>query len=139
VSRKKIKSLLEVSPEKLKKVITKEIRAELYKGPMPSPDLIERYSKLYPDAPEFFFSLMQKQTDHRINIEEKVISSNIIGERIGQVFAFIICVIAIASGVYLIMNNKDAAGISSILLSLGGVIGIFFVRKQRSRNELKKK
>lgn len=72
-------------------------------------------------------------------MEKSVIKSNIIAERIGQIFAFVLCLTAIGSGVFLIMNDKDVAGISSIILSLGGVIGMFFVRKQRSRNELNKK
>lgn len=139
MSKHKLKPKIEVSEEQLKQVVVKEIKAELFRGPIPSPVMIEKYAKLYPGAPEFFFTIMQKQMEHRMSLEGSVVRSNITGERIGQIFAFILCLVAIGSGVFLIMNNKDAAGISSILLSLGGIIGMFFVRKQRSRSELKKK
>ncbi|OQX29090.1 MAG: hypothetical protein B0D92_05565 [Spirochaeta sp. LUC14_002_19_P3] len=106
---------------------------------MPPPEIIAEYAKLHPKAPEFFFNAVAKQIDHRITLEKDVVNSNIKNERLGQIFAFIICMSVIIGGVYLVSIDKDTAGISAVLGSLVGLVSLFFARKRHNRKELNSK
>ena len=51
---------VEVAQRVAKDTATKEIRATLHRGPLPSPDQMEKYEKLWPGATEFFFEQFKK-------------------------------------------------------------------------------
>ena len=130
---------VEISENQIKKQVLQVMRAELFQGPMPHPDHLEKYEKLYPGASKLLFTLLEKQTDHRIGIEKGVVASNIINEKRGQRFAFIICMTVIAAGIILAILDKSLAGFTTILSALGAIVTIFIVGKRKIRKELDEK
>ena len=70
------------------------IRAEEFSGPLPHPDILEHYDRIVPGAAERILTKFEKQTDHRIKIEEQVISIASWKEILGIVFGFIIAMTA---------------------------------------------
>ncbi|GAG14515.1 unnamed protein product [marine sediment metagenome] len=135
----KISPKAKIQPDQIKKQVLRVMRAEYFQGPMPQPDDLEKYEKLYPGASRLLFTLLEKQADHRINLEKSVVASNIINEKIGQRFAFIICVTVIIGGIALSILDKSITGFGSILSALGTIVTIFIVGKRRIRKELDEK
>ena len=59
-----------------------------------------------PDAAERILVMAEKQAEHRRALESKVVRSNIFNQTLGQIFAFILGLIAIGGAIYLIGTAK---------------------------------
>lgn len=132
-----IKTLAEELP-KITAQITKVRRTEIHSGPLPDPDTLERYKKISPELVETIISMAKNQSDHRIDIEKKVIESNISAEKRGQNFAFILFFVMIIGSFILIYFGKNI-GIASLVAVFVSGIGLFLKTKQNQDNEIKKK
>lgn len=100
---------------------------------------MKQYEETYPDAPKKIFEAFEKQVQHRIQTESKVIESNSKNEVRGQWFGFIITLVAIIGGFALIMLGKETHGLTSIIVSLTALATIFIVGRRKSKKELAKK
>lgn len=128
--------LIALPEDQLNQKIIQTVRAELYKGPIPSPEAIEKYAKLYPEAAKFFFETLGVQINHRIDLEKKALAANIVSEKRGSWFGFAIGALAIVCGFVLAMLEKRTAGLSSIIAGVSSLVAVFIVGKLRSRKEL---
>ncbi len=52
-------------------------RAELYAGPLPHPDTLSKFEQILPGAADRILKQAEAQTQHRIEIEKMVVSSDI--------------------------------------------------------------
>ncbi len=138
-NRKKLQKTQPIPPQVLREEIKEVVKTEFFIGPVPSPDMIRRYEELYPDAAKFFFETFKNQSEHRMELEKATVAANIKSERRGQWLAFILALVSIGSGVFLLLKDKDIAGLTTIIASLGGLLSTFFVQKQRNIKELKRK
>lgn len=99
-----------ITEKQSKKVITAAFKSEFYSGPLPPPEIIERYEKIYPDAPRVIFDTFESQHKHRIYIENKIVDTNINLANRGQIFGFILSLLAFILGFYLISNGLSILG-----------------------------
>lgn len=76
-----------------------------------------------------------KQTNHRIELENKVVESDISIAKRGQVFAFVIAAVTIGFGFVLILKDKNGAGIAAIVTALAALLGVFIYGKNSQRKE----
>ena len=97
---------------------------EISSGPIPSPQILQQYNQVVPDAAERIICMAEKQSDHRIDIEKKVVDSNIIKSYMGMSCAAIIAVYGLYIAKEIAVNgNPWAAGIIAAL-DLGGLIAV---------------
>lgn len=92
-----------------------------HSGPLPSPDYLEEYSRLIPNGAERIMKMAEKQSEHRLTMEKKALSSHVNQGYIGQVFGLIIGLATIAAGVYLGINGQPLLG---GVLGVGGITGL---------------
>ena len=137
--KKPIKQAVTVSPQELKQIVKKEVSQEIYSGPLPHPDHLKKYDEIYPGAAQIILSSFEKQSDHRRALEKKVINSNIKNERIGQIFAFILAILVIWIGGFLIYLGKNIAGLVALLTPLATLSGVFFIARKRNLKDLNQK
>ncbi len=100
---------------------------EEYEGLIPHPRLMEQWDKLIPGSAEKIFNRFEKQSDHRMSIESRVVKANNFKSYIGPIFAFLISILAIGGGIYIALNGN--AGLGGILsfAGLGAVVAPFLV------------
>lgn len=114
------------------------VRQEI-SGPLPSADELERYAALVPDMPERLLASWERQTEHRIDLERKVIAGDIWrsnwGLRLGWIFAMSL----LAAAVYLISTGHESQGVLTLLTTLGGMAGLFVYQDIRRRAERNRK
>ena len=71
---------------------------EQFSGPLPPPDMLERYNQVVPDAANRIIAMAEQETGHRRNMERLIISNEYQEAKMGQTCAVIIGSLAIISG-----------------------------------------
>lgn len=113
------------SKEKLE--ITQE-----YHGPIPHPNIIKQFEEILPGSADRILKLSENEQKHRQNLEKKAVDHQIRIETLGLLFGFILALIIIAGGVYLLINDKSAKGFSLIIGGIAAIITPFiFSKKQK--------
>ncbi len=115
------------------KVVVKAIKEE-FSGPIPHPDIIEKYERILPGAADRIISMAENQATHRQDMERKMIESEARDGLLGVVFAFLLgigCLIACVVVVCLV--PKSAGAISSAFLGVTGIgsITTSFIKSTR--------
>ncbi len=112
------------------------ITAQSFSGPLPTPDVLRRYEEVIPGSAERIISMAERQGSHRQDLESTVVSSNITNERLGMIFGFVICLVAICGGIYAVAHGKSAEGIAAIIAPLAALVAVFVYGKSRQRRDL---
>lgn len=98
---------------------------ELFTGPLPHPDLFEKYERILPGLADRITKMAEKQSAHRQKIESRVINFDMLKSLLGLIFALIIVIVAIVAGVYLIVKGNSIAGGVVSLFPLTTIVGMF--------------
>lgn len=112
---------------------------KIHIGPLPAPETLREYSALIPNGAERIMAMAEKQQDHRISLEKKVIGGQMLQSYIGQFLAFFIGIAALASATYCSINDHELTG---IFLGVGGLTGLvtaFIQGKKRQDKNLQEK
>ncbi len=106
-------------------------------GPIPAPQILQQYNTILPGAAERIIRMAEKQSDHRMDLEKKVVYSNVKKSYIGMVLASAIACYGlwIAKEIS-VRGNPATAGIIATL-DIGGLISIavYNIRAQRKERE----
>jgi uncharacterized membrane protein len=109
--------------------------ASSFSGPIPPPALLERYNDLIPNGAERILAMAEKQSAHREYLEKRVVDGNVSNQTRGSYFAFIISLVAILGGVWLIAHGKSPEGLGTIITSLVGLVSVFLYSKYQQKKE----
>lgn len=116
-----------------------KIIATMFSGPLPPPEILEGYTRIYPEAPEKLFKWVDEQQEHRHFIEKEQLNKDYRYMTVGIVSELIIACLLIIGGVVLILNDKEVYGIigvaSPFLLPL---ISMFINRRITHKNNQEK-
>ena len=94
----------------------------IHSGPLPDPETLIKYNQVYPDLAKEIVEMTKKQSEHRQYLEkEQVISETKLRLR-GQLIGGCAIVILIFLGFVLILNDKNIAGASAVIIALIGII-----------------
>lgn len=134
MSNKTTRTTRQLSQQSQRELIAEETRIER-QSILPPPDEMAQYEKLRPGITDVLLNAFQEQTHHRMEIEKKVIDSGISNTKRGQIFAFILSMVVIIGGFFLIYLEKDALGITSILGALTTLVGTFIYGNKSKQKE----
>jgi uncharacterized membrane protein len=100
---------------------------------------LAKIEAVIPGGADRVLAIIERQSNHRMEQERRVVLSNVIGERIGQLVAAIVVLGGMYGGYHLIVAGKDAAGFVAALVPLGVVAGIFLTGRKKRDRELNEK
>ncbi|MCI0488656.1 MAG: hypothetical protein L0229_18870 [Blastocatellia bacterium] len=109
------------------------VRAESFSGPLPSPKALEEYKKTAPELLNLIIKEYSEEGPHRRKNEDRLIANGILMARLGLLSAFLITVLFLAAGFYLILHGHDAAGAAICGAGLVSVV-VAFLRHTSNRN-----
>jgi len=112
------------------------ITAQHFSGPLPPPETLRKYEELLPGSADRIFRMVETQSNHRQALESTVIISNCKNERLGMIFGFTICVLAISAGIYAVLRGNQGFGIASIVSALAALVAVFIYGKTRQKKDL---
>lgn len=110
-----------------------------FSGPLPPPEVLERYNQAMPGLAERIISMAEQQAKHRQQLETTVVNSNAFVQKVGPFLGFIVAMTAVGGGIYLILQGKDGYGLAAIIGALASLAGVFIYGKKKQRTELDNK
>ena len=110
-----------------------------YQGPLPPPEMLERYNQVLPNGAERVVAMAESQMRHRQGLESAVVNGNIKAQARAQIFAFALGVLAIGGGIGLIAFGMSTQGLVSIIGALTAYAGVFIYGKREQRLEREQK
>lgn len=126
----------DISPESRQKLVEIETReTRVFSGPLPLPGIIAEYDHIIPNGAERIMAMAERQSAHREQMEARVINGNVASQTRGSYFAFILALVAIIGGFFLIYTGKNGAGLAAIIASVGSLAGVFVYTKYEQRKE----
>lgn len=88
-----------------------------YRGPLPHPDMLERYEQIMPGSAERIIARFEKEGEHRHDLERQIVSSQVDREksevpeiRRGQIFAFVLGIVGLLVGGTVCLFSESEAG-----------------------------
>ena len=117
------------------KQIVSEVVAESFSGPLPPPSMLSQYNQIVPGAAERIIAMAERQAQHRQNIENKVIDSDIGNSRLGLHYGLIIGLAAVIGGTICILSGHEIAGSIIGGTGLTGLVGVFVYGSRQRRKE----
>ncbi|MFA4923116.1 MAG: DUF2335 domain-containing protein [Ignavibacteriaceae bacterium] len=122
-----------------KQTATSLLAASHFSGPIPPPNLLKQYEEINPGFANRIMKQAEEQTAHRIEIENKVIDSDITKSYLGLIFAFIIGFTGIAGGIYLTAIGLTNPGLLISGASVVSLAGAFIYGTNSKRKASAKK
>lgn len=116
-----------------------EAQQSSWSGPIPSPQILEAFNHVVPGSAEVIINAFHNQTNHRMEIEKMVISSNIKKESRGQLFGLAIAILGLSISGICIYFGHDLAGAALGGTTLVGLVSVFGIGKTIQYKSLQKK
>jgi len=101
----------------------------------PSPRTLREYEKVMPGLAQKMVCHAERQTAHRIEMERKLITSNIRKSYMGLIFGFLIGVTGIGGGMYLTSIGFNIIGIVFSSGTLVSLVMTFIYGSQSKKNK----
>jgi uncharacterized membrane protein len=116
-------------------------KTEHFQGPLPHPTILKAYDIVLPGLAERIIGAWEKQTNHRISLEQLVINGDNNRANWGLFSATAITITVIIACTILAIMNKEQAliAIGVIVLNLTSLAGIFVYGSYSRRREREKK
>lgn len=102
-----------------------------FSGPIPSAQILSEYDKIIPGAAERIISMIEAEVMHRRSIEIDIFKKHVKTVIWGQLLGFIIGLIGIFAGSYIILKGSEIPGAIIGLASLTSIMATFLTTKYR--------
>jgi len=106
-----------------------------FSGPLPHPSFLKQYEEVVPGAADRILRQAESQTNHRIDLENKVIDSDIRRADRGLWAGLAVAVISIVGGCALVFAGHDWAGATIATATVVSLVGVFVYGSQSRRQE----
>ena len=113
-----------------------EVRTS-FSGPLPPPEDLHGYESVLPGLADRVVKMAENQSAHRQRLESRVIWFDGVRSSLGLVFGLIIALAGIVAGTYLILGGNSTAGLASLIIPLGVIIGAFVYQKREETKDTK--
>lgn len=109
--------------------------SETFQGPLPHPRILEHYNEIAPGAAEKIINVFVKQTDHRMDLERKVIEGDAQRASAGIVVGGLVATMGLIGAVILGVSGHEASAAALGVADIGTLAGIFVYGSQKRRQE----
>lgn len=106
-----------------------------FSGPIPPPDILAHYNEIAPGAADRIIAMAESEVAHRQDCEKQALSSEISDVKRGQIFGFIIGLIAILSGAITALNGSEWAGAAIGSAGVIGLVSVFVYGRSNKQNK----
>ncbi|MCK5644321.1 MAG: DUF2335 domain-containing protein [Gammaproteobacteria bacterium] len=101
------------------------VKHESFSGPLPHPQHLQAYDNIAPGTALRIVTMAEKQQNHNIDTESKLVKSDISDRRLGMVFGAGLFLLLILAAYYSGKNENDYLATLFLGAAVLNVIGIF--------------
>ncbi len=113
--------------------------ASSFRGPIPPPDILQGYNGAVEGGAERIIAMAEKQSNHRMQLENHAIKEELKQSRLGQIFGFILGLVGFALATVLAMfDHETVAGIFGTTTIIG-LVTVFVLGKKAQAKDLANK
>lgn len=121
--------LSEIEPEKREIIAGAMVAMESYSGPLPSPEDFKAYKDVLDSAPERILAMAERQQEHRMAVEKRLLDIDARESHRGQVTGAVLVVLCVGAAVLLGLTGHDwLAG--AVVAITAAVATIFVLHKE---------
>ena len=107
-----------------------------FSGPLPHPSILKEYEDILPGCAERIIARMEKQSDHRMEMESFVTKEDQKQSGNGRKFGFVIAIFGLLLSGFLIYTGHDTAGTILGGTDLIALVSVFVYGKYAQRKDL---
>jgi uncharacterized membrane protein len=122
-------------PSPLERKIIAKLNSQHFSGPLPPPQVLIQYNKAVSDAADRIIGMAESQSNHRQDLESKVVEADIKSARTGLHYGLIIGLVAIAGGVACTLLGHELGGGIIGGTGITGLVGVFVYGSRQRRKE----
>ncbi len=105
-----------------------------FSGPLPHPEVLKKFDEVVPGSAERIIKMAEGQFAHRVELEKRVINSDIQQSKYGQILGFIIAIFGLLVAMIVTIKGSQTAGSIIGGATLASLVGVFmYGTKMRSR------
>jgi uncharacterized membrane protein len=106
-----------------------------HSGPIPPPEQLLEYESAFPGLGTKIIDLWEKQLEHRMKSESRVISSDVHRSWAGLGFGTLISIATMGVAALAIYMGQTIAGVVISSIDIAGIVGAFVYGTQQRRSE----
>ena len=110
-------------------------QAQMFSGPLPPPEVLQRYNETLPGSAERILSMAEQQATHRRKLEAMAIRTEARNSTLGVIFALLIGLASMAVAAYTISQGKEISGTVLAGTGLTALVGTFIYGTSQRRKE----
>jgi uncharacterized membrane protein len=110
-----------------------------FSGPIPPPEMLAQYEKIFPGAAKQIFSMAESQSNHRMVIEKKAITSATIDSKMGIIAGLLVALALIGASLKIITTGHTLSGFAVIVGTLAAIVYSFRYEVNRGQKQLNEK
>ncbi len=117
-------------------VVETRLQQQLFfQGPLPPPEMLKAYESIQPGLVSTLVGRAEKQAEHRMALEKKVIFGDQNKSWVGLFMGFFLACGVTYGGFVMIMNGHDIAGSIIDVAGMTSLIGIFVYGTNQRKDE----
>lgn len=116
--------------------LTIQKEATSFSGPIPPPEILSGYNDVVQNGAERIINMAEKQSNHRMQLEDHAIKEELKQSRLGQIFGFTLGLVGMGLATTLaILGHEAIAGIFGTTTILG-LVTVFVLGKKSQHKDL---
>lgn len=116
--------------------ITLTAQTVQFSGPLPPPELLAEYERLFPGAAERMMRQVELQSAHRREIEHLVVKGNVRDSRLGIVAGVLVALGCLAVAGYAVRRGHPTVAITIATATIGTLAGTFVYGTRAAQKDL---
>lgn len=137
-----LKTILAGLPEEQRKAILGiwiSVKRSSFSGPIPHPEILAGYNNAVGNGAERVLGMAERQSAHRISLEEQVIKEELRQSRRGQTFGFLLGIIGMAISAFMAYTGHDTVATIFGSTTIVGLVTVFVVGRKLQEKDISKK
>lgn len=111
------------------------IRESSHSGPLPDGDTLIKYNSVIPNGADRIMKMAERQQEHRMDIESKVIAGQVKQSKLGQIFGLIIGIVGIGCGTFLAYSGAKTVGGIIAGGTVISLVSVFVIGKRNQKSD----